>query len=229
MLTGLLVSTHKQVDAKVRATKLLANAPREWRAYEVLAYLNFREGDWKGAAENFAKAFEFGASSPKTYYDAARVFLYAGNRDDTAVVYLNKAIALFPQWTDARIQLVEEFLFLRKPEAALAAAMKLPKIDAKNASRLFRARAWAEVMRDNDDRARTELASALKWAKTPLDESEAHRVQDYLKHRLEVQAARANGGRPAIEETQQQGRSRWQAACRASIGALRKRGYGSSR
>ena len=191
VLTGLMVSSRQGSAARSPAARLLADAPKEWRAHEVMAYLEFREGNHVAAAKEFAQAFELGASSPKAYYDAARVFLYSGNRDTKAIEYLKKAIELFPEWTEARLQLIEQYVYIRKPDAALTIAMQLSKIDAKNASRLFRARALAAAMMNDDDTARKEAANAVKWARTSFDQSEAQRINDYLAGRTAGQANRA--------------------------------------
>ena len=183
ILTGLLVSARQGSAARSRAEELLVVAPKEWRAHEVMAYLEFREGNYAAAARQFAQAFELGASSPKAYYDAARVFLYSGDHDPKAIEYLRKAIALFPEWTEARLQLIEQYVYIRRPDAALTIAMQLTKIDPKNASRLFRARALAAAMMNDDDTARREAANAVKWARTSFDQSEAQRIDDYLAGR----------------------------------------------
>jgi hypothetical protein len=163
--------------ARVRIGKLEQGS---WHSEEALAYLAWREGNLKLANEHFAKAIQLGATSAKLYYDAARAAMYAGDRGGASVAHLEKAVALYPTWVDAKLQLVEQYLYVGAHQKALEVGGAFKKIGPGQASRLFRALAYAEAMLTGVEYARKSAQRAQEFAKTDFDKVECERLSGFL-------------------------------------------------
>lgn len=174
-------------EAKERLAKL---NPELWQSQEALAYGAWRAGDTKTASLHFQQAMKLGATSAKLYYDAARATMYAGERNADSVGYLKKAIELYPEWTEARLQLLEQYLFLARYNEALSMASDFKNVSPRHASRLFRGMAYAEAVLGEPGQAKATLERARKYAKGDFEQSECARVDKFL---AQVEAGRRSG------------------------------------
>lgn len=126
----------KDADAKSRLAKL---DPASWQGQEALGYSAWRQNDTTVAYGHFQKAIQLGATSAKLHYDAARAALYSGAKQEDSITYLKKAIELYPEWVEAKLQLMDQFIYLGKYGQALAVGSEFKSISPRQASRLFRA------------------------------------------------------------------------------------------
>jgi tetratricopeptide (TPR) repeat protein len=178
VLALLQMNNSKKRDlAKLKVGQLNA---ADWHSQEAMAYRAWLDRDMKLANEHFQEAMKLGATSAKLYYDAARAAMYSGERKKESVEYLKKAIELYPEWVDAKLQLMEQYLFLGQYAEAIGVSAGFQRIGTKEASRLFRGAAYAEAMIDGLERAKATQARARKYAKTEYDRMECDRIDAFL-------------------------------------------------
>lgn len=167
----------KPEDAKTRLTRLDQS---DWHSQEALAYSAWQTGEIATARTHFQKAIELGATSSKLYYDAARASMYSGDRSAASLDYLKKAVALYPEWTDAKLQLLEQFVFLRQYGAANSLSTEFKSISPTKASRLFRSMAYFQTALNAHSLAEIARKRAREFARTDFDRAECDRLEQFL-------------------------------------------------
>ena len=177
-------------------------------AAEARAYLAWRESDWEGAQAAFQQAMERGAAGPKLFYDAGRLSMYANKRDPAAAELLRKAVAAFPDWMEAKLELADMLLWLNRAGEAISAVADVKRVDPANASHFFAIRARAEAAMKQLEMAEESAQRAMEQAKTEFDRARAGSLVDYvgrLQRREQAVLAAASVLRPAVGERIQEG------------------------
>jgi len=87
---------------------------------------------------------------------------------------------LYPEWTDAKLQLLEQYLFVGNYAKSLAFTQEFKKIGSAQASRLFRAVAYSEAMSNAQPQAEVSAKRATEFARTEFDKAECKRLADFL-------------------------------------------------
>jgi tetratricopeptide (TPR) repeat protein len=177
MLALLQSNSPRTEDAKSRLARL---DPNNWHSQESLAYAAWRDHEMKAASTHFQKAIELGATSAKLYFDAARASMYSGTKNQDSITYLKKAIELYPEWTEARLQLLEQYSFLGRHAEALGVSLEFKRITPQLASRLFRGISYTEAMLDSLERATQSAKKARDSAKSDFDKAECLRLDVFL-------------------------------------------------
>ena len=186
----------QQEAGKQRIAKLDVG---QWRSQEALAYSAWRNGDIKAASGHFQEAMKLGATSAKLYYDAARAAMYSGDKTKESIGFLKKAIELYPEWTDAKLQLLEQYLFVGAYGEVIGLRAEFKKIGPKQASRLFRAGAYAEAMLSGSAMAKDSLKRAQDYAKSDYDRTECSRLAGFIAS-VEASEKAGERGRQALAE-----------------------------
>lgn len=172
-----LNNSRKRDLARLKVNQLNAE---DWHSQEAKAYSAWLGGDLKGASEHFQQAMKLGATSAKLFYDASRAAMYSGERKKESVEYLKKAIELYPEWVDAKLQLLEQYLYLGMYAEAIGVSSQFKKIGSREASRLFRGKAYSEAVLAGLERAEASRQSARQYAKTDYDRMECERLEAFL-------------------------------------------------
>jgi len=181
----------KQEDAKARLARL---DPADWHSQETLAYGAWRNQDMKAAYEHFQKAMKMGATSAKMHYDAARASMYSGSRNQESVDYLKKAIALYPEWSDAKLQLLEQLNYLGRYGEAIGVSAEFKAISPRQASRLFRNMAYSQALLSALELSEASRKRAREFAKTELDKMECERLDQFLERLSAAKQSEAQRG-----------------------------------
>lgn len=200
VLAELQMNGPHEADAKARLSKVDLNT---WQGQEAWAYGSWRAKDLKAASEHFEKAMALGADSAKLYFDAARASMYSGERSPKSIEYLKKAVALYPEWPEAKVQLLEQYVYLGRFTEAMAVTGEFKRVSPQLASRLFRGAAYAEAVVSGPETAKRTLARARQYAKSDYDQSECQRLETFLGQ-LETQK-QAEGDRALAIAAQMQG------------------------
>lgn len=177
VLAELQINSRNEADMKARLSKLDLNT---WQGQEAMAYGSWRAGDLKAASGHFQKAMQLGADSAKLYYDAARASMYSGEKNTESIEYLKKAVSLYPEWIEAKAQLLEQYLYLGRYQDAVGMTVEFKRISPQIASRVFRGAAYAEAVLSGPDAARRTLARAKQYAKSDHDQMECQRLEAFL-------------------------------------------------
>jgi len=152
-----------------------------WEGHEALGYWQWRNGDLAAARQHLSTAIRLGATSAKLHYDAARAAMYAADRNHDSLAYLQKAISLYPEWVDAKLQLIEQYLYVGENEKALDVGREFKKISPAQASRLFRALAYAELLVNGPAPASPTMRRARESARSDFDRSECDRLEKFVQ------------------------------------------------
>lgn len=172
-------SPEKRSAAKQRMTTL---DTATWQTHEALAYSTWLDGAADKAWPHFQKAIELGADSAKLYYDASRAALYAGKRNEEPLAYLRKAMDLYPDWPEARIQLLEQLIYLGKYQDANSLRTTFKSVSPANASRLFRGVAMVELALGAAPQAKAAIERARQYARTDFDTAECDRIEQHIRY-----------------------------------------------
>lgn len=105
-LAGLLGAVHRTATARSVYSWLRQRFPSNPRPDEAFGYFLWDLGDDNGARLAFARALDKGDRDPQTCYDFATLALQAGDSAHARAA-LNRALAIDPAFTQARLRLAE--------------------------------------------------------------------------------------------------------------------------
>jgi hypothetical protein len=162
VLADLLAFTQKREEAKQAYYALLQEFPKSWEPEAGLAELAWREKQLDGALTHFARAEELGSTSPRLYYDYARVAPDARAR----IPLLKKAIALDPSYQDAHRYLASCLLQDHQYQNALDQLGQLKSIKADQAFSYYHEWAYASLELEKLDDAQKAAEAARKYARS---------------------------------------------------------------
>jgi hypothetical protein len=188
-LADLLAAGHKVEQARQEYERIAKENPGTPDVEESLGYLSWQEHDRNAAREHFAKAFAAGAKNARMCFDYAMLEREARS-DSTAVVEaLERAVALKPDYTEARLQLGQMKLHTHEWAAALRILGQIHNIDAEHAYWLFSSLAYARSHLDDRQAARADAEKAKKYAKGPEQTARADEMLRYLDAQERHEAA----------------------------------------
>ncbi len=104
MLADLMVTMNKREPAKAAYDKLAKQYPGSADIAESLGYLAMQSGDKESARKYFEEALP-GTKNPLMCYHLAMLYHDAGQGGDKLVAALTRAVALKPDYAEARLQL----------------------------------------------------------------------------------------------------------------------------
>ena len=104
MLADLMATMNKREQAKAAYDKLAKQYPGSADIAESLGYLAMQSGDNETARKYFEEALP-GTKNPLMCYHLAMLYHDAGQRGDKLIAALTRAVALKPDYAEARLQL----------------------------------------------------------------------------------------------------------------------------
>ncbi len=170
----LSVSPDKQDQARERYEKLAAEYPDRWQAHEGLAELALRSAGTGAARKHLARAIEHGSPNAQVYLDYAMLLGLDGEDDTNIIPFLDKALALKPDFQDAHFRLGLIHFNQQDYVRALRHLSPLDRpplgpIDPKRASQVFGTIAFAHQKLGQHDEALKAARRSLRHAREPLE------------------------------------------------------------
>jgi predicted Zn-dependent protease len=177
-VTGLL---GRLEEARKRLDRMSAAHEANPEIEEAQAYIAWRSGDREGALRNFELVFDHGSAHWKTYWDYARLLEVTRPDPSEEIDALHKALALKPEFADARLMLGYELFIAGRCDAALLELERVKDADPRYAGTMFLLMARASAASGKDDQARQYAREAKKHALRP----EEAKSMDALLHHLD--------------------------------------------
>lgn len=190
-----VINHGKKADqAREMLAKLAAEYPDNIEVLEALGYSYMRTGDDAGARTQFAAAAKLGSKNARMLRNYAYLLHGAGAKAEE-VSALQQALAVEPDYFDARLQLAYALMSQRKFGEAYSLFAQVKSVKAEKAAAMFKAQAYCLIQLGSLDQAREKALQAKKYAKSPSDLSEIDRNLAYIDYR------KAEANRPARVET----------------------------
>jgi tetratricopeptide (TPR) repeat protein len=218
LLAEVLTSLRKGGEARKMLEELAKQHPKEPGPFEGLAYLDLRERNWEQAVVSFKRAAELGAASPRFYYDYAMTLRRSGGKPADGIPILQIAVALQPDFVEARLSLGFDLLNEGRHAEALGALAGIKRIKEEQAVSLYRALAYVQHRLGNEEGAIKALQLAAKYARTPEEKSDVESLRQGINRVKEsrgavavrtAEAERADAGptdsTPRLERKEQKG------------------------
>ena len=168
----------EEVEALLRDT----SADPQWaaKAHETAAFYYMRNTAREKALGHFAKAVEMGSMNARAHADYAMLL---GNEDlAKSEQLLMKALALRPDWVEARVRLAGVYTQQRKYGAALAAILEMKRVRPADAFDLFQVSALAYAGLGQYKDAREALAKAEKYSDSDSRRFYVQKLASYITH-----------------------------------------------
>ncbi len=176
LLADLLTLTHKYPEARSALETLAKEHPENAPVEEALGYLLIKTGEQSEGIRHLKRAFDLGTTDAVMCYRLA-VMLHATTVDRGAVLaILRRALALQPDYTDARLQLGVTLLEAQDYAGSLSELRLIAKVPEASAPWYFSATAIDNAKLGHPEEATKNLELARKWAKTPAQISQVEQV-----------------------------------------------------
>ncbi len=192
ILADLQVAAGRSDLARIEYERLESQNPDRKDLQQSMGYLFWGIRDNAKSREHLARAFSLGASDPQACYTLALLQLAAGDPAQQIIASLERAVAGYPGFTDALLQLGVIRSITRQFEAAKQALLAIPAITADKAAGVYYALATAYLETGDLDTARTHLATARKYIK----KKEEVALSEALSTLLEARAKSAFAPHP---------------------------------
>ena len=191
-LADLLAAGRKTEQAKEEYRRIAKENPAKPEVEESLGYLAWQGHDENAAREHFAKAFAAGTKNARVCFEYAMFEQRAHPASEIVVQALDRAVALNPDYTEARLQLGLMKLHTREWSAALGILGQIHNVNEDQAAWLFSGLAYAHAQLGDREQARVNVEKAKKYAKTPEQKTRADDLLRYLDaQQRAVDAAKA--------------------------------------
>jgi tetratricopeptide (TPR) repeat protein len=165
VLADLLGLTGKHQQAKESYESLVKQFPRSWEVEAGLAELAWRGRHPDEACRHFARAAELGSTNPRLYYDYSLAMRAAGQADASAIPLLKKALALNPEYTEARQFLAFCLLQDGKYQDAVDNFKQVKGIKPERAFSYYHALSYAYYQLGKWDDGQNAAEAARKYAR----------------------------------------------------------------
>jgi len=178
LLADLLALCKKNDEARKAYEQLAKNNPSRPEAEESWGYLAWQTGNENEAREHFGRAVANGTKNAEMCFHFAML-----QRGPDAILTLQKALDLKPDYSEARLQLGVLLLRQRSYLQALGQLREIKSLDEDKAHILFSALAYSYLETGDLVKARQNAELAKKWAKTPEEIQQAESIIDYADAR----------------------------------------------
>ncbi len=179
MLGDLFAAMNHKQQALAAYEKLAQQFPRASAVYESMGYLAWQNDDPASAQKYFEQALP-GTTNPQMCYHLAMLYHDSGQGGDKLVATLSKAVALKPDFTDARFQLGITEYNRGNYEAAISALKPIDHIQPEHAAPFYLALSFAYFQIGDLPMARKTLEAGRLWIKTDSDKRRAAELEQYL-------------------------------------------------
>lgn len=178
-----LLSAHPDTaqEARDRLAKLEAEIPANADVEASLAYLDWQQGNQKEALKHFHKAVENGARNPVLCFEyATLLFMNAAPAPEVTEV-LKRAVALQPNYIEARYSLGMEAVEQGDCELAITNLKAITTMKPDRAYPYYSSLAYCDAKLGNLDEAKRMTALAEQYARDPKERSRAEDFLNQLK------------------------------------------------
>lgn len=165
ILADLQVAAGRSDLARIEYERLETQNPARKDLQQSMGYLFWGNRDNAKSRDHLSKAFNLGGSDPQACYTLALLQMAAGDPAAQIIASLERAVAGYPGFTDALIQLGVMRSITRQFEAAKQALLAIPAITADKAAGVYYALSNVYLQTGDLDTARTHLATARKYIK----------------------------------------------------------------
>jgi len=187
VLADLLGLTGKREEAKERYESLAKKFPKSWEAEAGLAELALSGRRADEACRHFSRAVELGSKNPQLYYHYSLAVRAAGQPDTAAIPLLKKAVALNPEFMEARQFLAFCLLQDGKYQDAIDNFKQVKHIKAEQAFSYYHALSYAYYKLAKWDDAQNAADAARKYAH---EAQQIHVAEEMLKDVTQARSAR---------------------------------------
>ena len=182
-LADLLALNRKTDEARSNYEQLAKSNPGQPEVEESLGYLAWQSGDTEGARSHFGRALAAGTRNAQMCYQYAMLARQSGSIATDVIPALEKAVALKPDYLEARLQLGYSLANQKNYAQAIAQLQQIKKINPDQAPAFFATLAYAFINTGDMDKARENAQLAKKWAKSPAETQRADSMLRYLDAR----------------------------------------------
>ncbi|MCU1274701.1 MAG: hypothetical protein JWO48_2132 [Bryobacterales bacterium] len=187
VLADLLGFTGKHEEAKERYNSLAKEFPRTCELEAGLAELAWSGRRPDEACRHFARAVELGSMNPRLYYDYSLALRAAGQPDSAAIPFLKKALALNPEYTEARQFLAFCLLQDGKYQDSVDNFKQVKRIKPEQAFSYYHALSYAYYQLGKWDDAQNAAEAARKYAR---EAQQIDNADEMLRDLREARSAR---------------------------------------
>jgi len=171
LLADILALCKKTDEARSAYAQLAKNNPERPEVEESWGYFSWQTGHEEEARQHFARAVANGTKNAQMCFHYAML-----QHSPEAILTLQKAIDLKPDYSDARLQLGITLMRQRSYLQALGQLREIKSLDEDKAHALFSALAYCYFETGDMDRARQNAESTKKWATTPEEIQQADSI-----------------------------------------------------
>lgn len=159
-------------EARRAYEKLAKENPDKPEVEESLGYMAWQASDRETARQHFSRAFAAGSKNAQMCFDYALLQAGSGPSKDLIPI-LRKAVALKPDYVDARLRLGLLLASEQSYSEAIDQLSLIHKVNPEQAPSYFSALAYSYFRTSHPDDARKNAELAKKWAKTPAESEQA--------------------------------------------------------
>jgi tetratricopeptide (TPR) repeat protein len=177
VLASLLHQPEKKKEAQALLAKLAQQHPDSWEVAEAQGYFDWqRESNPESARQHFRDAAQRGSTSPRLYYDLAMLSRKGGDDNNSVIPLLQKALALDPDFAQARIQLATALYNERLYAQAIEAYATLNEMSHEEAQRKYSIVAYSYHALQQDEEARKAAEQLLEASETAEEVTRAKQL-----------------------------------------------------
>jgi len=210
VLAGLLLAEGKLDRAEVLYKDLIRRSPEAPETYAALGTIALERGDTAGARAQWKQAIDRGISDANLCYRYASLADEAGVARDEVRLALDRAIALRPNFDDARYKLALLDNNARDFPGALSELHAMTSIAPERAYAYWTAVAYAHTELEQRDEAEKSAREAMKYAKTASERTAAAQLAYIARTDLTVQfETDANGNSRLVTTRVSHGATAW--------------------
>jgi tetratricopeptide (TPR) repeat protein len=172
-LADLLASQQRTAaEAEQRLDELAKQYPGNAEIKESLGYLAWQRGNIAAACDYFGKAEKAGSQDPDMLLQYAGLLRETGANDDEIITVLQKALAIRPEFFEARFNLGITEMHARKWGTALSYFLAIKSVKTDRAFSFLYAVSVCDYNLRRLDESRTNAIRAQQYAKTPEEENQ---------------------------------------------------------
>jgi len=200
-LAELLVNMRGRTEQARAAYEQLAKAyPDRWEVEEGLGEFHWQQRKLQDSAQHFARAMQLGCKNLSTLLLYARVLGYNRQPKEEADV-LGKTVELYPESSEANLELGSALVRTSNFGAALAALLAVKKVTTpEQAYQLLYSLAFARYHLNDPERAREDLVKARTYTKNPTELAGLDQLEQALNRPARRIDAGSAPGTPTSED-----------------------------
>lgn len=176
MLADLLTSMVRYNDAQTMLERLKKEDPADPETLRSLGYVAWAQGKKEEALTNFILAAKHGIADLKMLFHLGVLSRSEKHPPAEAQAAYERALALKPDYLDARLELAAVFLSQQLGLKALEVLAPVKEVDEDHAAGYFNALGYGYSMLGNVAKAKLNAEKAQKFARNDLDRAQSANV-----------------------------------------------------